>query len=418
MSSKLNILIITHYNLYPIESGGAQATMSYLSEMQHLHQLSILITNPFVPSVEQLKELQTKLPLVNIITAEPPIDSFLNRFKQKVKQMLTRMGFMGSGPATMIDNAQHHYLPLNHEDYKLIKKATENQRFDVIEVNFLEKFPVIYALPKDSVKVAVNHEPRFRRTKGQCKEGLLEKPYGEYLHSYQEAFECTLMDKYDAVVCFNMEDVGLIQEQIEKPVYHAPIAPAASDIVHIEPLTNKIKHVFFLGGGHHHPNYLAVEWYKNELGQLIFNKLGVKLEVVGDWTKEMQKALASPYIKFSGFVENLDAYSDNSIMLVPVKTGGGIRTKIQWAMSKGIPVVSTAFGHEGIPCIDGESFLEAEDAKTFLRAIELLLSDNELRNNIRKNANALIKEHFSPEKIAQIRSNIYHDLVANKFILE
>jgi glycosyltransferase involved in cell wall biosynthesis len=157
-----------------------------------------------------------------------------------------------------------------------------------------------------------------------------------------------------------------------------------------------------------------VEWYKEEIGSKVSSELGINLKVIGDWSKEKRDKLESPFIHFEGFVDDLNIFSENSIMIVPVRYGGGIRTKIQWAMSKGIPVVSTLFGHEGIPCEDGISYLQAENGEQFKKAISELLNNNNLRNTIRKQANELVREYFSPKIVVDTRTKIYKELLELK----
>ncbi|MFT6881108.1 MAG: glycosyltransferase involved in cell wall biosynthesis, partial [Arcticibacterium sp.] len=139
---------------------------------------------------------------------------------------------------------------------------------------------------------------------------------------------------------------------------------------------------------------------------------------VGEWPLASQKILKSPYAQFLGFVEDLDVFAKNSIMVVPIRIGGGIRTKIQWAMSKGIPVVSTTFGCEGIPCKDGEHFLLANTAEDFIKSIQILLENTKLRTKLRKSANELAREHYSPRKVVEVRTKIYYQLVSEKLVLE
>ncbi len=226
------------------------------------------------------------------------------------------------------------------------------------------------------------------------------------------------MDLYDSVICLNAEDVALVRKSVTKPVYLAPVSPNWEDINEIKDISTPIEHVFFLGSGNHHPNFDAMEWYVTSMAKEIYEQLGVKLKVIGDWPLEKQRQLESSYIEFTGFVDDLNVYAENSIMVVPVRTGGGIRTKIQWAMSKGIPVVSTAFGYEGIPCMHEQSVMQAESTRGFLEGIQKLMTDNVLRNKVRHEANLIMRKHFSPKTVVESRTRIFRELLSHKLVLE
>ncbi|MGK0139410.1 MAG: glycosyltransferase involved in cell wall biosynthesis, partial [Algoriphagus sp.] len=314
--------------------------------------------------------------------------------------------------------AQYKYEPISQGDIELVNKALAENDFDVIEVNFVEKFPLIFNLTKESHKIAVNHEPRFRRTMVQTQNNLLDEKYGAYLKKYQFKFENDLMNLFDAVVCLNPTDQKLISESIEKPVFLAPISAAWEDFDEIKEENIAIENILFLGGGLHDPNRDALNWFLDNVAKQLYKRLGKKVQVVGEWPLASQKILKSPYAQFLGFVEDLDVFAKNSIMVVPIRIGGGIRTKIQWAMSKGIPVVSTTFGCEGIPCKDGEHFLLANTAEDFIKSIQILLENTKLRTKLRKSANELAREHYSPKKVVEVRTKIYYQLVSEKLVLE
>ncbi len=400
-----------------MDSGGAMATMSYVDELRKSHDVSVLITNPFVPSLENLVILKERWPNVQLYCGNP---SEQKKFALRdfVKNILTRLGILRPLVFSNEENAQFKYEPLPQGDIELVDKALKENDFDIIEVNFVEKFPLIFNLPKDAIKVAVNHEPRFRRTMVQTQNKLLDVTYGSYLKKYQFKFENDLMNLFDAVVCLNPTDQKLVSQSIEKPVFLAPISAAWEDFEAIEEEGQAIENILFLGGGLHDPNRDALEWFLNNVAKQLFKRLGKKVQVVGEWPLASQKVLKSPYADFLGFVEDLNIFAKNSIMIVPIRIGGGIRTKIQWAMSKGIPVVSTTFGCEGIPCKDGEHLILANSPKDFVEGIQSLMENIELRTKLRIAANELAREHYSPKKVVDVRSKIYHQLVSEKLVLE
>lgn len=396
--------------MYPVSSGGAIATMSYIQELQHHCELSVLMTNPYVPSEEDLTALKEKWHLSNVVCPSKQVG---NPWKDKLKKYVSKAGLLKKPSFSQEDHAKFQYSPLEMEDVELITDLCAKNDFDVIEVHFVEKFNAIFALPEKALKVAVNHEPRFRRTMVQNQNHLLHGQYGKYLEKYQRTFESTIMNLYDAVLVFNDKDKLLIQESVSKPVYSTPIPVGKSELQNISSQHSKVNRIFFIGSGDHYPNFDAVSWYAEQLAKKVFDKTGFLLEVVGKWSENQQNELKSPYVKFLGFIDDLGAFEKEAIMLVPVRTGGGIRTKIQWAMAKGIPVISTSFGYEGIPCENNHSILQAENAEEFAESILKLQNDQTLYNQIRINAQKIIERDFDPQKIVNQRLSIYHNLIEN-----
>ncbi|MGK0137141.1 MAG: hypothetical protein ACI9DJ_000585, partial [Algoriphagus sp.] len=157
MEQRLKILIVTHNNLFPVDSGGAMATMSYVDELRKSHDVSVLITNPFVPSTENLVTLKEKWPNVKLYCGNTS-DQKRFPFRDLAKNVLTRLGILKPLVFTNEENAQYKYEPISQGDIELVNKALAENDFDVIEVNFVEKFPLIFNLPKESLKIAGNHE--------------------------------------------------------------------------------------------------------------------------------------------------------------------------------------------------------------------------------------------------------------------
>jgi polysaccharide biosynthesis protein PslH len=75
-------------------------------------------------------------------------------------------------------------------------------------------------------------------------------------------------------------------------------------------------------------------------------------------------------------VPSVDEYYEQSTLAaVPLRAGGGTRLKILEALSRRVPVVSTAIGCEGLEVVNREHLLVADDAEAFAeRCVELLRS--------------------------------------------
>ena len=93
-------------------------------------------------------------------------------------------------------------------------------------------------------------------------------------------------------------------------------------------------------------------------------------------------------------------------MIVPVRIGSGIRMKILEAASVGAPVVSTTIGAEGLPMRNGEHLFIADSPEEFVDSI-IKLQDRDIRTRFVRNANEIVKRHYSFDVFKKNRLAIY-----------
>jgi glycosyltransferase involved in cell wall biosynthesis len=87
-------------------------------------------------------------------------------------------------------------------------------------------------------------------------------------------------------------------------------------------------------------------------------------------------AIRDPSVVVSGFVADPTPYwRQSAVVIVPLHAGSGIRVKILEAWSRGMPVVSTAIGCEGLRAHHGENIWIADDPEGFARAVIAMLRD-------------------------------------------
>ncbi len=83
------------------------------------------------------------------------------------------------------------------------------------------------------------------------------------------------------------------------------------------------------------------------------------------------------------------------VFLAPIFSGGGIKGKIVEAMALGTPVVATSRANEGIGARAEEEILLADDAKSFVRQVVRLLSDDDLAERLSRRGRALVESRFN-----------------------
>jgi glycosyltransferase involved in cell wall biosynthesis len=107
-------------------------------------------------------------------------------------------------------------------------------------------------------------------------------------------------------------------------------------------------------------------------------------------------------VTLTGFVDDIRPHvAAANVYVIPLFVGSGTRIKAFEAMAMGRPVVSTTLGIEGLDVTDNETFLRADDAAAFARAILALLSDTAQRRRIAGAARTLMEQRFSWSRVAR-----------------
>jgi glycosyltransferase involved in cell wall biosynthesis len=108
-----------------------------------------------------------------------------------------------------------------------------------------------------------------------------------------------------------------------------------------------------------------------------------------------------PEVEVVGPVPDLAQwYRNATLVVVPLRAGGGTRIKLLEALSYRRPVVSTRLGAEGLDVIDGEHVLLADRAHHFARQCLRLMADPVLAQRLGKLGRALIEASYALPSIA------------------
>lgn len=96
-----------------------------------------------------------------------------------------------------------------------------------------------------------------------------------------------------------------------------------------------------------------------------------------------------------------DELAQATVVLAPLRIGGGTRLKILEALAMGKAVVSTSLGAEGLRVEHGRHLLIADDPASFARAVSDLLSDEALRTSLGRAGRALVERRYDWEAIGE-----------------
>ena len=162
---------------------------------------------------------------------------------------------------------------------------------------------------------------------------------------------------------------------------------------------NFVKPCIFLAGsfGPNSAMNMAAEWILDEvlpILHLTFPRL--HFYIVGRNSDRELSHRAGPNVTVTGRLESVLPYLCNAdVALVPLKFESGTRFKILEAGACRIPLVSTTLGAEGLPVIDGQHILIADEPDKFANALIKILSQPSFGRALAENCFNLVNSDYS-----------------------
>jgi glycosyltransferase involved in cell wall biosynthesis len=136
-----------------------------------------------------------------------------------------------------------------------------------------------------------------------------------------------------------------------------------------------------------------------------------RLRIVGTAPPPEIRALAGPDVELVADAPNVLPHLEQaSVVLAPVRTGGGMRMKVLQAMAAGKAVVTTSRGREGYDCFGEEPpLLIADDGGDIAAATTTLLGDGERRRALGTRAREFAERHCGPDAWARRLTAVYQE---------
>lgn len=161
------------------------------------------------------------------------------------------------------------------------------------------------------------------------------------------------------------------------------------------PATADPPRIAFLGSMDWEPNIDAVTYFCREIFPCVRAQVPAAVfQIVGRNPHASVKQLSSDRVQVTGTVPSVTEYlRDATVVVVPLRIGGGTRLKIFEAMATGKAVISTSIGAEGLAVQNGRDLILADDAEAFAEAAIRLLGDAALRRRYEQAAARLAAQY-------------------------
>lgn len=175
------------------------------------------------------------------------------------------------------------------------------------------------------------------------------------------------------------------------------------------PLTEATE-MLFVGGLRWPPNADGVQHFVSDILPLIRQELPTaRLTIVGEIPGAIRERLrGTAGVEVAGYVEDLAPYIARSrVMVVPLRSGSGMRVKILDALARSLPVVTTSIGAEGIEREHIDAWRSGDTPESFANQVVRVLTDDGEAERLREAGRALVKRHYD---LPVIRSQLLERL--------
>lgn len=169
--------------------------------------------------------------------------------------------------------------------------------------------------------------------------------------------------------------------------------------------------IFHLGAMDWLPNREGIEWFLDKVWpQLSAHFPQLNLSLAGKSMPESIRKRATDRIVIEQ-AENASEYMlSRGMMIVPLRSGGGIRAKIIEGLALGRIILTTSVGAEGIPVKHREHAFICDTAAEFIEAIEFLQLHPEAIEQVSKNARTFARVNYSLEEVTRPVIDLYNEL--------
>ena len=423
----MNILIIPGIFPFPPDEGGKICIYGFIDSLrrvQNIHLFLNIYNDEQAKIVEEMKTVWSEVTIHAVREDAPEGDA---NFKNKILKTAKKTGretikFLknsfnkDSFDYEAIDRIVSPSLSPNF--VKNFLQVLRENKFDIVQTEYTPVLNLVNVLPETARKIFVDIESLHSLVADYKNVPGVDETYVEYLSENIKTVELAYMSKYDAVFVLSKTDEENLRRFLPaQKIYVSAFPVLDKDVAATMPEDFSVKKIVFMGGEQHPPNRNAVFWFAKDILPLLNLSGGVKLFVTGKWQAKTQKEILalSDKIVFTGFIEDVKPLLENSVSIAPIRLGGGgVRTKLIYAMAANSAVVTTSTAATGLIGKDAQAFLIADTEREFADAVRAVLTDAKLAEQLIRRGKAIIEEHYDQEKSAKKRNDFYYEIVSEQ----
>ena len=325
------------------------------------------------------------------------------------------LGYLYSTPedVSACDALRRMGITVHEKGWEGLVAATFRRAFDVAVFEFFDTFemwgPEFRRRQPGAALILDSVDVHFAREGAAAAIGLVDVDrVAETRRRELAAYRAV-----NAVIAVTDEDADLLRrEDGMPPIFVIP---------NIVPLRARVRrrrtpNALFIGSFHHAPNVDAVGWFVTEVWPRVRSAVAdATASIVGVEMPSSLRALCdTPGVHVLGYVYDTGpCLDDAALSIAPLRYGAGMKGKVNEALAAGLPIVSTGFGVQGLPIVNGVHAVVADDAESFAQAMVRMFNEPDAAETIGRAGQALAGR-FSPEQVERLISSMCDSIVAGR----
>lgn len=399
----MKILMLTSYLPYPPASGGQVRSYNLIKNLARKHEITLFSLIKEDEERKYIKELEKFCQKVRLFNRPAHPWTLAN---------ILRTGF-SFYPFLVVRN-------FSKEEKKALEKELETEDYDLIHA---ENFYVMPHLPQTTVPILLTEQTIFSRVFQHYVKSL---PWYLFLLKFflmidvwkLKYWESFYWRRVDFLAAVSEDDVSDIQTSIPgKKVYIIPNGVDFTLFSQQKYSKNKFPTVLFgVADFHWMQNKEGAKILLDEIWPIVKKRVKkTKLWIVGKIAPEALRAYQGQKdVIIQEIDDSREAYQKSWVLVAPMRSGGGSRTKFFEAMASGLTIVTTPEGVEGVEAKDGEEIFIRDDLDNLARKTIELLENRKLAERVARKAKELAKKKYGWDKSAQKLDKVYQEVGSGK----
>lgn len=272
-------------------------------------------------------------------------------------------------------------------------------KFDVVvaEHSYMAEYAVKLPFPK--VLNMHNIESALSLKEAEYSNNIAMKAIWKYEASLWQKWDKKIFSHFDRITVISQNDLELLEGVVGRErIKYVEVLERGVEIFPRDFNAVREMEMLFVGSMAYSPNIDAVLFFVLEILPKIRRVLPqATFKIVGANPVDKVKALmAIPGVSVTGFVPDVGPYYDRAeIVVIPMRSGGGVKMKLLEALGRGMPIVTTKNGAAGVNLKPGRDAFVYDDKDDFARGCIELLNNSNLRAEIGKNAQYFARNNHS-----------------------
>jgi sugar transferase (PEP-CTERM/EpsH1 system associated) len=380
----VRILWVKAGKLLPVDTGGKIRSYNILRHLSRAHQVTLLSYYGGQKDSVYEKDIQRELPGTQTIHTAALDGSVFTQSLDYLHRVFRPAPFS-------VSKFTHPQVR------RTVSFWLSDHRFDVAVCDFLSaslNFPGV--LPMPTVLFQHNVEAALWRRMASTESNPARRLAYHLEAKKMARYERAALKKFHHVIAVSDHDRKLMLEMDSRcQISVVPTGVDTQAYAVAPPATADPARIVFTGSMDWEPNIDAVAYFCQEIFPRVRAEFpSAVFQIVGRNPHSRVSQLASDSVQVTGTVPSVSEYlREATLVVVPLRIGGGTRLKIFEAMAMGKAVISTSIGAEGLEVQSGRDLILADNAGHFSDAILLLLRDAIQRQQYERAAAKLASQY-------------------------